>query len=392
MDVPFEPTFGIELEFIVLYRKKDYVDACSSALGHSPSRADYEEVLVQHMVDELKANNFPVNIPYVDNIDNWTVSSEGTIELEQEELPRRLQGSQWYAVELKSPAYRYRMEALNEVQRAVDLVKKKFEIFVNETCGFHVHVGNRNRGFTLETVKNLALFVTVFERQINQLHPRHRNSNTWCDTPRLQFPSLNLWEVAEAIEAMPDIKDLMTLMCRNRQFGGGSKYRAYNFTNLTNGNSKTIEFRQHQGTMDTLAIRAWIGLTSRLVSISHDVGPVGFIGLVKEFADKSNFTVIDLLHSLGFEDLGRYYLMHYYSTRSSRRRPKGLWVDPSTGEWLTLSDGDESGSDQTNSSHGSGGSQGDTSHLKQLYKMLDWGGDITDDDVQIISETLWKDI
>ncbi|KAI4131340.1 MAG: hypothetical protein LQ347_003031 [Umbilicaria vellea] len=380
MDEPFEPTFGIELEFIVLYQKEDYVDA------------DHEEALLQHMVDELKGNNFPVNNPHVDNIDNWTVSTDSTVELEQKELPRHLQGSQWYVVELKSPAYRYRMEALTEVQRAVDLVKKRFNIFVNRTCGFHVHVGNRDRGFTLETVKNLALLVTVFERQINQLHPRHRNSNTWCETPGMQFPSLNLWEVVEAIEAMSDIEDLTALMCRNRVFGGGSKFRAYNFTNLSYGETKTIEFRQHQGTMDTLAIRAWIGLTCRLVGLSRDAGPVGFIELVKECADKSNFTVIDLLYSLGFEDLGRYYLMQYYSTRSRRREPKGLWVEPSIGEWLTLSDGAESGSEKTTSTDGSGGSQGETSHLKQLYEMLDLGGDVTSDDVQIVSETSWKDI
>lgn len=391
MDGLFEPTFGIELEFIVFYQKQEYVDACYRAHSHSPSVADYEEVLAQHMVDELRANNFPVNNPHVDNSDNWTVSSDSTVGLERDEVPRHLDGSEWYPVELKSPAYRYRMEALTEVQRALDLVKEKFEIFVNETCGFHVHVGNRNRGFTVETLKNLALLVTVFERQINQLHPRHRNSNSWCDTPRLQFQSLNLWEVVEAIEAMPDIENLVLLMCRNRQFGGASKYQAYNFTNLTRGNLRTIEFRQHQGTMDNLAICAWISLTCRLVFVSHYAGPVGFIELVKEHADKSNFTIIDLLHNLDFEDLGRYYLMQYYNTRSSHRTPKGLWVEPSTGELLTPSNGDESDSDKTNSTNGSGGSLEDSSHLKQVYNKLEWGGEVSNDDVQIISETSWKD-
>lgn len=390
MDGLFEPTFGIELEFIVFYQRQDCVDAFFRAHGHSPSIADYEEVLAQLIVDELRAKNFPVNDPHVDNSDNWTVSSDSTVGLERDEVPRHLVGSQWYPVELKSPAYRYRMEALSEVQRALDLMKEKFDIFVNETCGFHVHVGNRNRGFTVETLKNLALLVTVFERQINQLHPRHRNSNSWCDTPRLQFQSLNLWEVVEAIEAMPDIENLVLLMCRNRQFGGASKYQAYNFTNLIRGDLRTIEFRQHQGTMDNLSICAWISMTCRLVFLSHYAGPVGFIELVKEHADKSNFTIIDLLHNLDFEDLGRYYLMQYYNTRSSHRTPKGLWVEPSTGELLTPSNGDESDSDRTNSTDGSGGSLEDSSHLKQVYKMLEWGGEVSDEDVQIISETSWK--
>lgn len=398
MDGPFETTFGIELEFVVLYKREDYVEACNLAYGHGHhhDEEDFEDVLVRHIVHVLRVYNFAVNNAHVDHTNNWTVTTDATVGVEQEELPSHLQGSHWYAIEIKSPAYRCTMEALTEVRRAVELIKKKFDIFVNESCGFHVHVGNHDRGFTLETVKNLALLLTVFERQINQLHPHHRNSDSWCQTPGYQFLGGNLWEVVEAIETMPDIANMVALMCSERDFPSGSKLRAYNFCNLTNAKIQTIEFRQHRGTMDVPAIQLWINLTCRLVSASHDAGPVGFIELVKEHANNPNFTVIDLLHNLGLEDLGRYYLMHYYSTRStSRHKQKGLWIEPSTGEWLNLSNKDESNESTSDKSHGNDGTVGgqeDDNQLNQLYNRLNWGGEVTNDDVQIISETSWKDI
>ena len=403
MDGPFETTFGIELEFIVLYHRENYIEACNRAFGHHDHVGDeFERILERDIVDVLRANKFAVNDAHHDNAMNWTVTTDSTVELEQEELPQHLRAFDSYAIELKSPAYRYTIEALLEVQRGVGLVKGKFEIFVNETCGFHVHVGNLDRGFTLETVKNLALLVTIFERQINQLHPRHRNTNEWCRTPKSQFLGRNLWEVVEAIESMPDMVNLISLMCSERLFPSGSKYRAYNLCNLTDDNLRTIEFRQHQGTMNEYYIDAWIHLTCSLVSLSHSAGPVGFIELVKERADNPNFTVIDLLYNLGLGDVGRAYFMQYYSTRSiSRRRRRDLWVDPSTGEWLTVRNGDESGSDSTDSNgdtgedqdnDGSGGSQDGNSYLNQLYNRMEWnGGRVNNHDVQVINETFWKD-
>lgn len=381
MDGPFEITFGIELEFVVLFQKADYREAD----GHyNESEADIQWELLQHIVDVLKAYNFMVNDPHDDCINNWTVTSDSSIDLEPEDLPHRLRGLDSYPLELKSPAYRYTTEALTEVQRAVAVVKRYFKIFVNESCGFHVHVGNHDRGFTLETVKSLSLLVTVFERQLNQLHPRHRNFNSWCLTPALQLLDRSLWEFVEAIEDMPDIISLIALMCSDKD-NGGSKYRAYNLCNLADDNRRTIEFRQHQGTIEAGAILAWIDLTCRLVSVSHDAGPAGFIELVKERADDPSFTVLDLLHTLGFDDLVRYYLMPYYSGRSiSQSKQRDLWVRaPPTGKWLCLASEDE----------GSEGSQDENSYLDQLYDRLGWYGlEVTDDDVQIISATCWRDI
>ncbi|SLM34269.1 Putative amidoligase enzyme [Lasallia pustulata] len=405
MDGPFDLTFGVELEFIVVYIREDYLGLCDKAFGpHHHSEEEFEIMLLQHIVDVLRASSFAVNDPHHDYILKWTVTTNKSVEVEVEKdkLSPDLQVINRYAVELKSPAYRHTREALLEVQRAVDVIKKEFSVFVNETCGFHVHVGNRDRGFTLETMKNLSLLVTIFERQFNQLHPRHRISNSWCQTPAFQFPGRNLWEIFKAIEAMPDIRNLIGLMCGGSEFPGGSKYRAYNLCNLTDENIKTIEFRQHQGTMDECAILYWTSLTCRLVIASHQAGPVGFIELVKEHGNKPNFTVLDLLHHLKLDDLLRYYLYPYYSTRStSHRKRKGLWVNPPTGEWLAVGAGDGPSRDTTNSNgsngddRGSDGNEGSRNwnrYLNRLYRMVDAGGDVNGYDIQFISQTFWKDI
>ena len=405
MDGPFDLTFGIELEFIVVYIRDDYLEQCDRAFGrHHHSEEEFETMLLQHIVNVLRASSFPVNDPHHDYILNWTVTTDETVEVEVEKhkLPPDLQVTNRYAVELKSPAYRHKREALLEVQRAVDVIKKGFCVFVNETCGFHVHVGNHDRGFSLETVKNLSLLVTIFERQFNQLHPHHRISNSWCRTPAFQFPGRNLWEILKAIEAMPDMRNLIGLMCGDYEFRGGSKHRAYNLCNLTDENIKTIEFRQHQGTMNEHAILYWTSLTCRLVIASHEAGPVGFIELVKEHANKPNFTVLDLLHHLKLNDLLRYYFYPYYSTRSTRhRKRKGLWADPPTGEWLRVGAGDGPSSDTTSSNGSNGDNRSSTGneggrtwnrYLNQLYRTVEAGGDVNDYDIQFISRTFWKDI
>ncbi|MCJ1300880.1 hypothetical protein MMC08_003679 [Hypocenomyce scalaris] len=409
MDGPFHVTFGIELEIIIFYETNDYLQRCNKAFGEGQHLIQrVEQTLQRHIVDVLRAYRFAVNHPNIDNTDNWTVSQDGSVKLDYGELPPQLVGCDWFPLELKSPAYPYSSKALTEVRRAVEVVRGKFRTIINNTCGIHIHLGNHDRGFDLETVKNLALLVTVFERQFNQLHPPHRISAYCCEAPTLRFPSHNIWEVARAIEAIPSIEDFVYLFCTGGPAEGIKKDHAYNLCNLHYTGRRTIEFRQHTGTLDTDAILAWINMTCKLVIASHEVGPVGFIELVKEHANESDFTVIDLLHNLGFEELAE-----YYNTRTiSHPRHKCQWVEPLTGEWLTLPTGnessregeshsnDDSGNNQGGDDHdsdkgnnnGSEGSQDENNYLHRLYKWMDWNGEeVTDNDVRIISETSWKD-
>ena len=50
----------------------------------------------------------------------------------------------------------------------------KAYLYVNELCGFHVHVGCSENHFSVETVKHLCSTSLAWERQIDSLHMQHR--------------------------------------------------------------------------------------------------------------------------------------------------------------------------------------------------------------------------
>jgi hypothetical protein len=51
-------------------------------------------------------------------------------------------------------------------------------LVVNKTCDLHVHVGNDNKGFPLQTAQNLVSLCTAFERVTDGMHPYTRTGGT----------------------------------------------------------------------------------------------------------------------------------------------------------------------------------------------------------------------
>ncbi|KAI6906241.1 hypothetical protein KC318_g855 [Hortaea werneckii] len=62
----------------------------------------------------------------------------------------------------------------------------RFYPFVNSSCGLHVHVGNQQDGFPLQTVKNFLTVFALCERQIDMLHSAQRTGGSDLPTQPLQ--------------------------------------------------------------------------------------------------------------------------------------------------------------------------------------------------------------
>jgi hypothetical protein len=59
-----------------------------------------------------------------------------------------------------------------------------YRLVTNDTCAFHVHVGNDSTGFSLPTVKNLLSISAAFERVIDEMHTALRiGGSTLALTP-----------------------------------------------------------------------------------------------------------------------------------------------------------------------------------------------------------------
>ena len=317
MAAPLQLTFGVELEFIVRYNIADYEPSCAGGAGvfwpldqKIVPLKKHVAVLRAHIITILQEAGFATNDVLVEktNYQKWTVDTDGSIKWDD---LRTVAGFAYYGIEVKSPAFCYSDWALTQIQRVVLLIRSEFQVFVNESCALHMHVGNRAAGFPLQTLKNFCMLITIFDRQIEMLHPLHRLQSNFALRPARQFEGMALEEKVRRINAIESLEGLVN--CYHLQeWGGLEGYMGYNFLNLTNPvtvwrPTKTIEFRQHEGTLDPVEIIRWAQLATSLLKCDHDAGDQGFGQLVHENGNDGSYTVVELLCDLNLYGLARYY-------------------------------------------------------------------------------------
>lgn len=151
----------------------------------------------------------------------------------------------WKGWELVSPVLRGR-RGLEEIKELC-AVLKTVGVSVNKTCGLHVH--HDASDFQTETFKNIIKIYTRFEETIDSLvaPSRRGNNNTYCQS----LLEINI----ERILKQDNFQSIRTHY--------GDRYKKLNIESfVTHG---TIEFRQHQGTLNADKIINWIKLTQGIV-------------------------------------------------------------------------------------------------------------------------------
>ncbi|MCJ1422398.1 hypothetical protein MMC29_000278 [Sticta canariensis] len=306
---PFCLTFGVELEFIVRYNPEFYKDASMLAeekgwswehdLSTNPHDA-YGSLVRQNMVQLLNDNGIPAN-SYKD-FKMWSVCTDSSV------APIDTSGS-WYPIELISPVLVYSPTSLEEVERAVELLVSKFSLYANESCGLHVHVGNAKTGFSMRTLKNFCSLITVFEDQLASLHTIDRVHSTFAKSfTKAFYPGLTTREKLSAIDQLGIVGDLFDNFSHTHD-AFYDKHMAVNFSNLYGGDPlRTIEFRQHRGTLDPKLITNWVKVACNLIDKSY-TDKASFHDLIEKHTSigDTKYTVIDLFKDLELSDLAEFY-------------------------------------------------------------------------------------
>lgn len=118
---------------------------------------------------------------------------------------------------------------------------------VNRTCGLHVH--HDATTLTAAQAKRVAHSYHNVQRLIDSLvAPSRRGGNTYCNA----FNSSELRQ----IDAATNMSDFSYGIGRYKHVNIGHAYMAH----------KTIEFRQHQGSVDFEKIAAWISLGQHIMA------------------------------------------------------------------------------------------------------------------------------
>lgn len=214
-DIP-DYTFGIELEVLMPRR------SCGPA-----GRSELARVLTAAGIPAAAENwNHETR-------DHWKLTTDGTIGYDNTEIVSPiLSGADG-------------LEKVRQLCRAIN----EFGCGVNRACGFHVHIGVRDRfSQRVGMFKELQRTYHRFERVIDQLiaPSRRGNVNQWCQQP--------VWN--EQVERARNLEDLRRLL--------GGKYRKIGIDSYWRHG--TLEFRHHQGTINGEKVTNWVMFCLRMIA------------------------------------------------------------------------------------------------------------------------------
>lgn len=173
---------------------------------------------------------------------NWKVVTDGSL------------GDYSRGVEFVSPILRGE-NGLKQVETVCKALTD-FGCTVNKKCGLHVHVGVANAA--LGFFKNLTKLYALYEPIIDAMMPasRRASANMFCR-------SMTAANMAR-IESANDLDSLINTISGR---GGESRYFKLNLTAYRR--HRTVEFRQHSGTLDAIKATKWAILCLKMVAAAQ---------------------------------------------------------------------------------------------------------------------------
>ena len=273
-------------------------------------RTTHRDAQYEKIRNELRRKSILVQKDKEPRFTGWTVAFDGTVQVDEDAL---LQDAGVTFTNGKQPATdayfngnRDRLELLDvelispvlsfeepgttqsrretfrknrqEIKMVTETMREKFDSFCPDSAGLHVHVGNGQERFDFKHIRNIAMLFFLYERQFSQLHDASRLNNPYAILPRSSFApkdrtSLEMWRIITKPSSIPRWDDhdyLAKRLTLNRHFQVPEAYRAYNFSSAAGtikDRAATIEFRQHQGTLDSDEINNWVLIVCSLVQV-----------------------------------------------------------------------------------------------------------------------------
>lgn len=160
-----------------------------------------------------------------------------------------------YTFELVSPVLEG--EAGLQELKKVCWVLDACDVKVNASCGLHIHFDAAN--FSLQTWKNIAISYKHIESVIDKFMPESRRNNRYCRSLR-EITEQNI-NNAQSIIALQEIAFENT--------------RYFKVNPQSYSRHKTIEFRQHAGSINYDKISNWVLFLNGLVTFAQQQ-PIAF--------------------------------------------------------------------------------------------------------------------
>jgi len=142
-------------------------------------------------------------------------------------------------------------------------VLKRLDAKVNTSCGMHVHIDARD--IDVNGLKRVSKMWVKYESCFDSIVTASRGNNDYAKGLRCKFASLD--EAFVKIDAAQTRAGIAYAM-NGDGYGSTSRYHKLNFESMQRHG--TIEFRQHQGTVDGKKITSWVKLVGGFVETAVD--------------------------------------------------------------------------------------------------------------------------
>lgn len=283
---------------------------------------------------------------------NWTITEDSSVEVDDFLLEG---GYEWLSMEITSPAYKLNEGNLAAVERACHILTTQYLTLTNQSTGLHVHfssgIEKDSPRWQFDTLQKILQFFWAFHTQFDTIHPAHRQINGWARSMRVDAAMVNEFydegnfgfSVADGIEKLrkaTDMAELFYLVSMPKN----ERYMAYNVDNIANliadpksldsmqmkKRKPTIEFRQHEGTLDGKRATAWIRTLGGVICYVMDASEEDWYELIQytshekwqktggeedvanqtkfgPVAAESSFTIIHILETMGLHKQANFY-------------------------------------------------------------------------------------
>ena len=261
--------FGIELELIVKLPnemiKFKLLDINQKILFFSNiMKNNLKHIPIEFCID-TEINNYNV----------WNLIKDNSLKTER---------TNYFALELVSPIITNKNKQLQQLTEILDFLKKH-NVYVNSSCGFHLHISQKKIPFSLQQIKQISKVFITFEKPLDYQN-KNRTNNKFCQSNRdnIHFKNKSLdncykiidkcrnkYELLNLINPIDKNSPIFTERGKGIDYGDWFRCQRYYKLNLTNlfNNKNTIEIRSHSGTIDIKTIVKWINTWEQLIDTSN---------------------------------------------------------------------------------------------------------------------------
>ncbi|KAK8112354.1 uncharacterized protein PG998_008811 [Apiospora kogelbergensis] len=278
----------------------------------------------------------------------WSLDTDASLKaprLGGQDVPAGNPTLSWLGLELVSPAVTDEASSYADLERVINLVKAKYYVNANLTCGLHVHTALGINPVPLRGLRRCAALCFAMDSVVAELHPRHRlktafanpvrtasnaamgrtavdASEHYAESPHNQYK----WFIKLDPPPDVDIRGVVHQILRCTGAGPVAWMMAtsflaanYNFSQFGNPDvaNPTLEFRQHEGTADTTRISAWARFCAGL-----------FRYAVLELTDEKLAEVVALCEDAEKDKSGRLYLYELLELLGMTDQARGLGLQP----------------------------------------------------------------